>query len=553
MKHNDDKVGQLIEAVQGGLIERALKFSRDVDWTSVSKQALKPPQKDETEEQCRERLDALTSVSMSAELLDYLGELSESKLRLVGGDDAAKVRLNSLVEEKSPPPSSIEERRVLKRWVWVLLQVATSHYRAMELDRAMMLLQLCESAVVKFIQIVPTYPCYGTLSRLDYAIGLVHRESFDYASAKHRFVRSIEFAWQSLRQKCDSGSDRRFRPSFWTDLAISRALGIGLGFVYHAEGQADLALPLLLSAKNLLVRLDEQRISTYVDLIYFDAQRSAYGGDAAVVNDSIKGLEKCRETFSKLDHRLYRARADYSLALAFAQRARQDESMPLAFRGEEDLKKAEHYAEELAEYGRDTGDCRAQLSAKLCMSRIERKRNHLLDAEQLATEAIEASGTHSHLRVGALIARAEAFFRQEKIEEAIIDFEDARGRAGPNLRARAIALLRLTELHARSNRLRPASQYFEEWTKISPAISNAYIRRLERLALMAMESVSSDFIVRMSEEKLNPKALEIKLRGFLVEWAYARTKRQGDNKAANELGISRQTLLNWRTAASSGE
>ena len=199
----------------------------------------------------------------------------------------------------------------------------------------------------------------------------------------------------------------------------------------------------LLSAKNLLARFDEKRISTYVDLIYFDARRCAYGADGLVVDESIEGLKRCRKTFVDLDHQLYRARADYSLALAFSQRARLDETIPLTLRGEEDLKQAEYYAKELGDYGRTNMDCRAELYASLCRSRIERKRNNFTEAVRVATEAIEAGTMHPHLRVGALIARAEAEIGQEKADAAVTDFLDARDRCGSNLRSRAICLLRV--------------------------------------------------------------------------------------------------------------
>ncbi|MGD0570907.1 MAG: hypothetical protein ABSA78_21110 [Candidatus Sulfotelmatobacter sp.] len=529
------KLEKLIDAVQQGRIKDALLLAEDVDWLSVNQSA-----KDG-------ELRALTAISMSSELLDYVGKLSEARLRLQGIEKIAEEHIRNLVENKIGLPPSMSSRRHLKRWVWVLMQAAIAHYRAMTLDRARMLLDLCEKAVLDFVRTLPDYPCYGTLSRLNYSIGLVYREGFDYQNAKERFLMSIEFAWLSLRQKRESHPAGVFLPPFWTDLAIARAQALGLGFVYHSEGQADLALSVLLSAKNLLVRLDEKIISTYVDLIYFDARRSAFGGDAGIVDESIRGLLACRDVFVDLNHQLYRARADYSLALAFSQRARQDESVPLSLRGQEDLRLATSYAGELADYGRNNDDWRALLNAQLCQSRIQRKQNNFVLAEQLATQIIAATDMHPRLRVGALIARAEAFARQQKTELAILDFQEAKERSGSSLRTRAICLLRLAEIYARTKRAQLATECLDEWNKTSPIISNAYIRSLERTALVAVDNASEDFVIRMSDGDVRPKVLEDRLRKFMVEWAYRRIKKgDGDEAAAALLGVTRQTLLNWK-------
>jgi hypothetical protein len=536
---SNDPVHDLRFAMQDCRFEEALALAAKVDWKSVSKNAEKGD------------VEALTAVSQGAELSDYVGDFPAARRRLRGLAEAAEERLRLLVENQQGLPGSLDERRILKRWVWVLMQTATADYRLYRLDRAMLLLALCEAAVLQSIRIEPSYMCWGTLSRIEYGIGLVHREGFDYAAAKVRFLKSIESAWQSLRQKYDKGAQEGFRQSRWTDFAFARALALGLGFVYHAEGQAELALPLLLSARNLLARFDEKRIKAYVDLIYFDARRSGYGADSLVIDDSIEGLKRCRNVFIDENHGFYRARSNYSLSLAYCQRAREDESVPLSIRGDEDLKQAEYYANELAQHGRQTGDSRAELYAAVCMSRIERKRNRFTEAERLATLAIEAAGMHPHLHVGALIARAETRLRQEKTDEAIKDFLDAKDRSGSNLRARAICVLRVVQIYARTNRSHLASQFFDQWREIKPHISNTYISRLERSAIAAMENASIDFVIRMTDDRLDPVVLERRLRGFLVEWAYRQTRRESDEKAAKLLGISRQTLANWRAAAKS--
>lgn len=133
----------------------------------------------------------------------------------------------------------------------------------------------------------------------------------------------------------------------------------------------------------------------------------------------------------------------------------------------------------------------------------------------------------------------------EVINDALADFRDAVERAMGNLRARAICLLRMAEIYAKNHNSRLAAQCFEEWRQISPQVSNAYLRRLESTAQSSIDAISSDFVVRLTDDHLDPVDLERGLHGFLARWAAPRTK--SDQKAADLLGISRQTLLNWRS------
>jgi tetratricopeptide (TPR) repeat protein len=524
---------ELHSAILGAQFDLARECCDRIDWPDVYQTAKE-----------QGLPDSLAAISMSAELLDYVGDFPRAKERLSAVEEEAEQRLRLLVNEGRGRPKSIEDRRVLKHWVWIVIQLAMVSYREIQFDRTLRLITICEDAILGSIRAVPAYPCSGTLARIYYVIGLVYRERFNFALAKQNFLKSIEFAWRSVREKAD-GPSGDTRQSGWTDLAIARSLALGLGFVYHSEGQPDLALPVLLSAKNLLAHLNEKLISTYVDLIYFDARRSAYGSDREIVDESIEGLRQCHATFVDVKHDLYRARAAYSLALAYSQRARADETKPLNLSGEHDLAHAESYSNELAEYGAKYRDSRAESYALLCRSRIERKRNHLAEAERLAADTMRLVGdTHAHVYVSALIAHAEAKARLGDLDAALADFQEASQRATGNLRSRAICLLRMAEIYAKTDRSKLASQCFQEWNQISSHVSNAYLRRLERTAEAAIGTASSDFVVRLTDNHLDREDLERGLHQFLTRWAESRTK--SDQKAADLLGISRQTLLNWR-------
>lgn len=520
-------VKELKKALLDVKFEKAMAHIKEIDWPAVTEAAMHEG-----------AVDAITAVSMSCELLDYLGEFEECRDRLEPLALEAEQRIRGLIRGNTPSPKSLEERKIWKAWIWVLLQQGMMSYRELQFDRAWRLFLLCEEAILGFIRSVPDYPCVGTLGRIHYCKGLVSREQFDFESAKKDFSKSIEFAWQAVQKQSEQRS--------WTDLTIARALALGLGFVHLSEGQPDLALPVLLSAKNLVARLGEKLIGTCVDLIYFDAMRSAYGDDESIVDESIIGLERCHSTFAECNHDLYRARASYSLALAYSQRARNDENKPLTAGAEALLTKAESYCKDLEEYGISAKDPRAEAFALLCRSRIARKRNHLAEAENLASEAMKVAGKAcAHAYASALIARAEARERQNKTDGALEDFRQALERSLGSLRARAMCLLRMSEIYAKRGEFKPATRYFEEWKSIKPHISNAYLIRLEQQAQAAMQKSSDEvFAVRLTDDTLNPGKLEQELHLFFTKWVARRTKN--DQEAADLLGVTRQTILNWR-------
>jgi hypothetical protein len=532
---SSSKIPGLLREFLDARFEAAQVISRQIKWATVITRAV------------NEAPNAMMAVSMSVELLDYVGNTKAGRARLERLTPLAETRLRALVDGETKPRSH-KERTILKRWVWLALQAAVLEYRAMVLNRAMYLCQLCEAAIDK-LRIAPGYSCHGTRSRIHYTTGLIHRESFNYPEAKRSFLLSIELAWESLREK-RGASARVFRQSRWTDVTSARAAGLGLAMVYHMDGQPHLALPLLLLSKTLLARAGETLFGTYVDLVYLDARRSSSGADALKVDDAIEGLERCYGVFTKRRHSLYAARAAYSLSLAYSQRARPDESQPLTAAGREDLALAEQRTRDLNAFAPSDGaaDQRPALYALLCMSRIERKRDNLDRAVQFATDGIARGGrAHNDIHVGLLIARAEALLRMNNTSGAKDDLTEALKRSQHSLRSRAVCLLRLTELEVRLGHRDVAAGHFERWQQISPHLSNVHLAQLQRTAQAALDLAPSDFTIGMAADEIDRKAIQDRLRGWFATWAL---KNGGsDVAAAARLGISREALRKWKKLA----
>jgi tetratricopeptide (TPR) repeat protein len=524
----------LIKAFLDARFEKAQAISKPLKWKAVIARALAESPED------------MTAVSMSVELLDYFGQTPLARKRLEELAPRAESRLREFVDRKGEPLSPAE-RSIVKRWVWILLQSASLDYRDMVLDRAEPLCQLCLTAINK-LRVLPSYACFGTLSRIHYVMGLIHRERFNYPDAKSSFQRSLGLAWESLREK--QGAGKEFRQSRWTDVTIARASGLGLGYVYHMDGQPDLAIPVLLSAKTMLARAGDTLLSNYVDLVYLDARRSAYGGDALPIDDAIEGLERCYKVFESRKHRLYCARAAYSLALAYSERARPDETKELTKQGWRDLERASELAMLLSSYAPADGaaDRRHMLYARLCMSRIHRKAGRLPLAVETATAAIEDGGrAYNHIYAGLLIARAEAYLRLKQQDDAITDLNEALAQSKHSLRARAVCLLRLTEIHANLGHRTKAIGYFHDWKQISPHVSNVHLRSLEKAARAALNADTADFRLEMSAKSIDCKHEMKRLKWWLFTWA----TRDGAPVAEvmKRLDISDTSVANWKRKA----
>ena len=290
----DQKLANLREYVLSANFKMARQCHDSIteaEWTKVAQKAAKGIP------------DALTAISMSAELSDYFGDFKRAENRLRDIHERAENQLRSLVDDRNVVIKSLEERRTSKRWAWIVIQQGMVHYRSAQFDRALSLFRLCESACLKAIQDIPHYSTYGTLAKIHYGIALTYRERANYRLAKRFFSSSLEFAWQSLSEKMGpEANETSFRQARWTDVSIARALSLGLGFVYHAEGQPSLSLAFLLAAKNALARLGEVLISTYTDLIYFNARRASEGGSPEVLDEAITGLNRCYKIFEAQGH-----------------------------------------------------------------------------------------------------------------------------------------------------------------------------------------------------------------------------------------------------------
>ena len=471
---------------------------------------------------------------MMAEILDYWGQykLARRVIKTVSAQCEAAVEV--MEDGAGELPRTDAERKLIRQQVWVLLHAGMTDYRRGTLGHAAYLFAAAERVCLKHV-VTSVDPAWGTRARIYYCLALIDRERLEYGPALARFTTSVNCGYNSLQ--AHPGELSKF-----SYITIAKSLALGLAFVHNAMGRPDLAYPLLVAAKTMLQPISEKLLSCYVDLLYANVLRGMEGArGGAALDDVIIRLQQCYASFRELRHVPYQARAAYHLAIAHLQRARPDETVPLSRLSETDVEMADAYAEELRRFAFESRDVRAEMRRQVLKSRIARKRDHVQDAEEAATKAIQAGLAIQEPITDALIARGKARARMGKFEEAVQDFEQ--GLKGDNPRTRAVCLLYLCQLYCGAQRYSEASRYFAEFERMKSEVTNLQVITVERTARAALQRSDRDLVLRIADAGLTAKSVDARVRRFLANWARARV--QTDSEAARLLEVSRQTFYNW--------
>jgi tetratricopeptide (TPR) repeat protein len=477
-------------------------------------------------------INALRLRSMAAEVCDYFGRYSKARDFVARTGELCETGLRAL------PPGRVGERlepRVLQQ-IWVVLQAGLCEYRANKFDSAFAMFDLCNLAIGRLEQ-----PRWGTRARIQYSLGLVHRERYQLHDAIHCFVESTELAYKSFVRNTEVA--RGAEISKMNQIAIARSIGMGLASIYNTLGRHDLAVPLLMAAKAMLpTKPMEKLISTHIDMIEATLVR-AEARSAEANEEVLKRLLDCHATFR--DHPFYRARAAYCLAGEYIQRARPNPAKPLSAKDEDYLRSARDLLKDL-DFQR-TGNFRFPYQALLLQSHIERKRGNYVGAEERASEALrEVSSTRlPGLFLDLCIARGLARLGLRNTKRAVEDFTEGLKVAEKSLNRRmeALFLLWLCQCHTRMKGDLEAAYFFNRYEEVEKftEVKTADVRQLAE-ETRAVYKRTPDLVLTL-KDNFDPTEVEKRFRRFLIDWARSRSKN--DVQAAKRLKISRQTLYNW--------
>lgn len=110
------------------------------------------------------------------------------------------------------------------------------------------------------------------MARVNYLLGRIYRQrAGDYEKAKRFFTASVEYSYQALESRTKGlkrDSDRYKQEQALAAYRIAKNLALGLGWIYYTQGLLHQALPVILTARALLLPTKDELNKAYVELLY---------------------------------------------------------------------------------------------------------------------------------------------------------------------------------------------------------------------------------------------------------------------------------------------
>jgi len=206
---------------------------------------------------------SLRAACIASEVADYFGDYKRAKSVLTPYIEACDKAFQNVGSRSKLQDASDQNTRLLKQKVWAVLHRGFTYYREGRFGDAMGDFSRCREFVQEQLVDNKKNPCFGTLARISYAMGLVHRQCYRYEDAKREFTQCISLSWQHLEHVAlspDQSTD--FRPI--TAFHVAKALALGLSWIRATEGHPRSAKPLIEAARVMLA-------TTKADICRFSA------------------------------------------------------------------------------------------------------------------------------------------------------------------------------------------------------------------------------------------------------------------------------------------
>jgi tetratricopeptide (TPR) repeat protein len=465
-----------------------------------------------------------------AEIYDYYGRFEQAR-RLVS-EQGEKVYAELLEGMRTKTEKGLEPR-IQRQKIWLALHYAYTFYRDENYGEALKIGQTCE-AVLGRVNSHDAVLFDSTLARVRFLLGQTWRHRNDYERSWHAYVEAIEYSFANFRRKTAQVQDDPIR-TLEEQLSANRRVALcflGLSSLLYTQGRLQNAWPFAIAARSLLFSTDDWLHKAYVELLFGCLQRSTAGFEKQKIEDAITTLRGPYSVFEKQKHDTYRARAGYELALAYAQAGRYSE--------------AKSSIREVSKISQMIGNKRWQCYAKVVESRLYLKQKNPTKAKQCAQGALELakrSDLSPQRLAAASIALGEAHIGLGEIVAARQEFVAAMKASQNHFQTRAICHLHLATTYIRQKNLRLADAHLDEYRKVEPKIESGVVHDLAKMVRAEIDSQKEDFLISSTEASLTYKRHVKRLRAYLVK--QARQKYGSNEKIANVLGISRQTLYNW--------
>ena len=496
------------------------------------------------------RLDYLTALAWSAEVMEYFGRLSEKSdtYTLVKSEGPA---IYAGLIGRSAPVGSLE-MRIAREEIWVALSWARGLYRIHKYGEALRVVERCEDFVeTKLLR--KGFECHLTLASLWSLHAKVLRQLVNLQGAKIYYDRALSRIYERLQY----GADAR------VNCEVARILAFGHGWILYTQGLLEEARAAVSTALVVLHKTNDVIYRAYGEMLLCSVSRARIGTDPDKIDPQvgidqptltrvIETTQKQYEVFKEYGHEPYAARAAYELALSYLNRG-----LSPGTDAREDFTKA---AEKLNEVlGLD--DSRWQANAWVVMSRVQRAQGDLGPDRAVAWNKAEASAAEAlkianeanldfckidaHIALGEVCAgRPNADDRS--LRTALEHFKEALVLAIKNPKPSAVCHLHMAKVHLRRGNLRDAQLELAEWQKVEHKIQHGFIRAFGLEVAAAVRQAEQEYFIVDTKASLNIEQHTNQLLRFLLTQARARYADNAEERY-RQLGIKRATYYNlWR-------
>lgn len=494
----------------------------------------------------------LKAKSLVSEIFDYFGRYRRAAAILESDGEDILADLRKLLAAGGPITDN-QHRLLVREQVRFSLEYAQIHYRDHNYEEAQDIVEDCEEILTKLVRNAKTFPCYGSLARIQYYFGRIYRQKNRYAEAEECFRRSIDYHF--LRAEAKRGefksklNSRRVKEAFaMASHKSAISLALGLGWLSYTTGSLNKALGYVLPARVLLLPTQDVINKAYIDLIHGSILRSLAGDDKEKLKAAVALIRRAYKAFESHGHRAYRARAAWELSLAYLYGG--DYTSADKFRREADGIATKNPDAKTQE------DWRWVCNSLVVGSRIRLRQCNLTDAQALASDALKLALEHKETlcQIDAHIARAEARLKTDR-PAARQDLLQAlelnkalrptaiRSAETTNPKIEAVCNLYLARSYIWDREGRRALDYIQRWRELQNVVEHFNVRELASSVEADLGNLHTDFVIPANTPNLDRKEHEKSLHNWLLQEAAYRERKQEDQN--RQIGITRPTRAEW--------
>ena len=509
--------------------------------------------------------------------------------------------------EALPQGADPTMRRVMREKIRLVLDWAISrYYRRQEYLTALGIADRCEQLVKDMIYLSDQMPCLGTLAQIYRLKGNIYRQLQLYPEAEKWFGKAIinyyvraqlrikernrEIARLSEDHPRTSGVEKkiaRLNTELQNDLSlatrrVAMILTQGFGRIAYRQGQLSRAeYTYLLPARLLLLLSESEIVKAYNRLVISAVLRSVADPDGKRVIKALSEAQEAERTFEEFNYRRYVLRAKFEQALCYLR-------MKNHYQAGETAAAVRGQAEQLPDH-------RLAHDSILLLSRIALETGSPDGAFELAEEAFRRAERHGLGKIESLIRLAESKFALGRHGEARAELEAAArinrrkppptqtspastnrsGRQDDNIELRpsddfdvwqpddlsnppgqdgadiildAQIHFLLARIHLAEGHIHRAQPEWNIGDRLASRIEHAFIKETRDKIKDDMDAYRESLVIRVREdESLDYDDYRPMLLDFLIKQATSRSKSKTSTEIAKLLGVSRQTLIQWRS------